>query len=232
MQGLITDSSGASVPGAQVTLLNVKTGVSRTQASLGAGEYRFSLVEPGLYQVRGEMQGFSKAVAENVTVETSGDVTINLALQPGQLSQSVVVNADPVELQLNTSSKSLTITHEQLANLPVEDRSPFALALLDPAVQNNYPASSTPFHLWQATEMDFGGRTSRQNDVLIDGAPVQIGPKGSYTPTIDATQAMVVEQVTVDAEFGHTAAGVITSLPARVRMRSMEMPIITAVIPI
>ena len=63
--------------------------------------------------------------------------------------------------------------------------------------------------MWQATEMDFGGRTSRQNDVLIDGAPVQIGPKGSYTPIMDATQEMVVEQVAVDAEYGHTAAGVI-----------------------
>jgi hypothetical protein len=209
VQGLITDSSGASVPGAQITLLNVKTGVSKVEPSSGQGEYRFGLVEPGMYQVTAEMRGFSKVIAENVRVEISGDITINLTLQPGAVSQAVVVTANPVELQLNTSSKSLTLSHEQLANLPVQDRSPFALALLDPAVQNNYPASSTPFHMWQATEMDFGGRTSRQNDVLIDGTPVQIGPKGSYTPSIDATQDMVVEQVAVDAEYGHTAGGVI-----------------------
>ncbi len=209
VQGLITDSSGASVPNAQVTLLNVKTAVSKVEPTSGQGEYRFGLVEPGTYQVTAEMRGFSKVIAENVRVEISGDVTINLTLEPGAVSQAVVVTANPVELQLNTSSKSLTLSHEQLANLPVQDRSPFALALLDPAVQNNYPGSSTPFHMWQATEMDFGGRTSRQNDVLIDGAPVQIGPKGSYTPTIDATQDMVVEQVAVDAEYGHTAGGVI-----------------------
>ena len=209
VQGVITDSSAASVSGAQVILFNVKTGISKTEPSGGHGEYRFALVEPGIYQVSAELSGFNKAVADNVRVETSGDVTINLTMRPGTVSESVVVTANPVELQLNTSSKSLTITHEQLANLPVQDRSPFALTLLDPAVQNNYPASATPFHMWQASEMDFGGRTSRQNDVLIDGSPVQIGPKGSYTPTIDATQEMVVEQVAVDAEYGHTAGGVI-----------------------
>ncbi len=208
VQGLITDSSNASVAQAQVTLLNVNTGVLKTLLSGANGEYRFSLVEPGMYRVTAGMQGFSKAVAENVRVETSGDVTVNLTLQPGTVSQAVVVTANPVELQLNTSSKSLTITHEQIANLPVQDRSPFTLALLDPAVQNNYPASATPFHMWQASQLDFGGRTSRENDVLIDGSPVQIGPKGSYTPTMDATQEMVVEQVSVDAEYGHSAGGV------------------------
>ncbi len=208
VQGLITDSSNSSVAGAQVTLLNVHTGVSRTLPSGGNGEYRFPLVDPGTYRVAVEMRGFNTEVAENVRVETSGDVTVNLTLQPGSVSQSVVVTANPVELQLNTSSKSLTITHEQIANLPVLDRSPYSLVLLDPAVQNVYPASATPFHMWQASEMDFGGQTSRANDVLIDGAPVQIGPKGSYTPTMDATQDVVVEQVAVDAEFGHSAGGV------------------------
>ncbi len=208
VEGLVTDSSNSSVAGAQVTLLNVKTGVSKTRPSGTNGEYRFPLVEPGTYRVAAEMRGFSKEVAENVRVETAGDVTVNLTLQPGAVSQSVVVKADSVELQLNTSSKSLTITQEQIANLPVLDRSPFELVLLDPAVQNNYPASATPFHMWQASELDFGGRTSRANDVLIDGSPVQIGPKGSYTPTMDATQNVVVEQLAIDAEYGHSAGGV------------------------
>ena len=208
VQGLITDSSSASVPGAQVTLLNVNTGVFRTTLTTPQGDYRFPLVEPGTYKVSAELSGFSKVVAENVRVETSGDVTVNLTLQPGTVSQSVVVTASPVELQLNTSSKSLTITQEQIENLPVLDRSPFKLVLLDPAVQNVYPTTATPFHMWQASEMDFGGQTSRANDVLIDGSPVQIGPKGSYTPTMDATQNVVVEQMAVDAEYGHSAGGV------------------------
>ena len=206
--GLITDSSNGSVAGARITLFNVKTGITKMLPSNASGEYRFDLVEPGTYQLAAEMHGFSKAVAENIEVLTSGDVTVNLTLQPGSVSQSVVVSANPVELQLNTSSKSLTITQEQIANLPVLDRSPFSLVLLDPAVQNGYPASATPFHMWQASEMDFGGQTSRANDVLIDGASVQIGPKGSYTPTMDATQEVVVEQIAVDAEYGHTAGGV------------------------
>ncbi|HZQ52660.1 MAG TPA: carboxypeptidase regulatory-like domain-containing protein [Bryobacteraceae bacterium] len=208
VQGLVTDSTNAPVAGAQVTLLNTNTGVAQTTSSGSEGLYRFTLVEPGTYRVSGTLPGFEKVIAEGVRVETSGDVTVNLTLQPGKLSQSVVVSANPVELQLNTSSRSLTVTREQIANLPVQDRSPFSLTLLDPVVQNNYPASATPFHMWQASQLDFGGRTSRENDVLIDGSPVQIGPKGSYTPTMDATQEIVVEQVAIDAEYGHTAGGV------------------------
>ena len=210
VQGTVKDSSEAMVNGAQLTLSNVNTGVSTTRKSDETGQYRIGFVEPGTYRITVTMSGFATVHSEGLQVLAQGDVTADFVLKPGALTESVTVTASPVEIQFNTTTKDVTFTSQQIANLPIQQRSPFSLAFLDPAVQNIYPASATPFHMWQATQMDFGGQTSRQNDVIIDGSPVQIGPKGSYTPTMDGTQEMVVAQVAVDAEYGHSAGGVIT----------------------
>ena len=210
VQGLVTDSSQAVISGAKVKLTNVSTGVSITKESNNVGDYRFDFVEPGTYRVEAEAVGFAKSIQEDVMVQTGGDLTLNFTLRPGRVSQSVTVTANPVALQMNTTTKDLTVTSTQLAQLPFEERNPFTAALLDPAVQNVYPYAPKPYYMWQATEMDFGGQTSRQNDVLIDGSSTVIGPKGSYTPTIEGVQEEVVEQVAVDAEFGHSAGGVIS----------------------
>jgi hypothetical protein len=210
VQGLVTDSSQGVLIGAKVTLINVNTGISVVKESTNLGNYRFDFVEPGTYTVTAEAVGFAKSIQENVLVETKGDVTVNFALKPGRVSQTVTVTANAAALQYNTSSKELTITNSQLAQLPFQERNPIMAALLDPAVQNNYPSAPKPYYMWQSTEMDFGGQTSRQNDVLIDGTSSVIGPKGSYMPTIEGTQEMVVEQVAVDAEYGHSAGGVVS----------------------
>jgi hypothetical protein len=209
LQGVVTDSSGALVVGAQVTLLNVNTGVSVIQQSSDLGHYRFGFVEPGTYRVMVEMAGFSKSVQENSLVQIRADVTVDLSLKPGMTSESITVTASPVELQFNTSTKEVTIDRKQLMELPIQARNPYSLALLDPAVMNVYPGEKTPFHMWAASQMDFGGHTSRENDVLIDGAPVQVGPKGSYTPSMDGVQEFSVQQVAVDAEYGHSAGGIL-----------------------
>ncbi|MGH9325262.1 MAG: carboxypeptidase regulatory-like domain-containing protein [Terriglobia bacterium] len=209
VQGVITDSNQAAIPGALVTLTNVNTGVSAARRSNHLGIYRFDFVEPGSYKMTAVAKGFATSIREKVLVQVQGDVAVNLILQLGRVSQSVTVTANPVELQFNSTTKDLTVTHTQLTQLPFEQRNPYTAALLDPAVVNAYPGTAAPYHMWQATEMDFGGQTSRQNDVLIDGSSVAIGPKGSYTPTIEGVQEVVVEQVAVDAEYGHSAGGII-----------------------
>ena len=64
--------------------------------------------------------------------------------------------------------------------------------------------------MWSSSSIDVGGNTGQQNDLLIDGAPSQIGPKGSYSPPMDAVQEFSVQQNSVDAEFGHSAGGILS----------------------
>jgi hypothetical protein len=99
VRGLVTDQTGALLPGANVTLLNVKTGISATKQSDSAGLYIFDFVDPGTYTVGVETAGFGKFLQENVSVQSGGDVTVNATLNPGTLLQTV-----PLRPRLQLSS--------------------------------------------------------------------------------------------------------------------------------
>src|SRR5690349_19660343 len=76
VQGTITDSSTAAVPGAKITLLNSKTGAAVTRQSAETGHYLFDLVEPGVYTLSVELTGFNKFVQESLNVASRSDVTV------------------------------------------------------------------------------------------------------------------------------------------------------------
>ncbi len=207
IQGIVTDSSDAIAAGAKVTIRNINTGITATRETGANGSYLFDNVEPGTYVVSAELQGFSRQQQEGLLVQTRADVTVNFRLQPGALVETVSVSATAVALQFNTSTRELTIDRKMLMDLPVKARNPFTLALLDPAVVSRYTAEKNPFFMWSSSQMDVGGNTTTKNDLLLDGAPLQIGPKGSYAPPMDAVQEFSIQQNSVDAEFGHSAGG-------------------------
>lgn len=210
LQGIVTDSSNAAVVGATVTLRNNGTGIAATRTTGDTGAYLFDNVEPGTYTVSAEYSGFARQVQENVLVQTRADVTVNFNMQPGTLVETVTVSASAVTLQFNSTTRELTVDRKMLMDLPVKARNPFTLALLDPAVVNRYFAERNPFFMWSSSLMDVGGNTSGKNDLLLDGAPLQIGPKGSYAPPMDAVQEFSIQQNSVDAEFGHSAGGTLS----------------------
>ena len=63
--------------------------------------------------------------------------------------------------------------------------------------------------MWAPSQMEVGGSTSQKNDTLLDGMPAQVGPKASYAPPMDAVTEVTVQQNSVDAEYGHSAGGVL-----------------------
>jgi carboxypeptidase family protein len=209
VQGMTTDTTDAAVSGAIVRLQNVESGVAAVQLTDGYGHYLFDLVVPGTYKLAAEMQGFRRFEQENILVQNRGDVTINVKLQLGAVSETVKVTDTPVSVQFNTSGMDLTVDNGLVSNLPVVARNPFTLALLDPAVTNQYTLERAPFKMWAPSQMEVGGSTSQKNDTLLDGMPVQVGPKASYAPPMDAVTEVTVQQNSVDAEYGHSAGGIL-----------------------
>jgi len=207
IQGIVTDTSEGAVAGAKVTIRNINTGITASRDTGANGAYLFDNVEPGNYTASAEFQGFSRQQQEGILVQTRADVTINFQLKPGAVVETVTVTSQAVALQFNTTTRELTIDRKMLMDLPVKARNPFTLALLDPAVVSRYTAEKNPFFMWSSSQMDVGGNTTTKNDLLLDGAPLQIGPKGSYAPPMDAVQEFSIQQNSVDAEFGHSAGG-------------------------
>ena len=211
VQGLVTDPTQAAVVGAKVTLKNINTGIEVARGSDVNGKFIFDYVEPGAYTLTAEAQGFGKFVKENIQVLVRSDVTVDISLQVGDVTQTVTVSETAVQLQFNTTTLSRTIDSKMLQELPVLARNPYTLALLDPAVVNRYWDIShrNPFYQLSSTGVDVGGQTSGRNEVLIDGVPIGVGSRGSYSPPMDAVQEFTVQQNSIEAEFGHSAGGVL-----------------------
>ena len=211
VQGIVTDPSNAAVAQATVTLQNTNTTTATTRTTDEFGHYFFDYVEPGTYTLNVDAAGFGRFMQENVQVLVRSDLTVNVPLKLGDVSQTVTVGGTAVEIQFNTTTLSQTVDGTMLKELPVLARNPFTLALLDPAVVNRYSDVNkrNPFYQLSTTGVDVGGQTSGRNEVQIDGSPIGVGSRGSYAPPMDAVQEFTVQQNSVDAESGFSGGGVL-----------------------
>ncbi len=209
VRGLITDQSGAILPGANVTLSNVNTGLNAVKQSDNSGLYVFDYVDPGTYRLTVEATGFGRFTQQNVVIQSGGDITINASMTPGTLQQSVTVEATPPAVEFNSTNQELTIDTKMANDTPRLDRNPFKLTLLEPAAINTR-GEMQPFQSWAANSVDLGGGTNLKNDLLVDGAPIGIGHKNGYPPNQDDVQEAIVSQNSVNAESGHSAGGIIS----------------------
>ncbi|HZQ52512.1 MAG TPA: carboxypeptidase-like regulatory domain-containing protein [Bryobacteraceae bacterium] len=209
IRGLVTDQSGAVLPGATVTLSNKSTGVTTTKQSDSAGLYVFDYVDPGTYTVTVEAPGFGKFVQENVVVQSGGDVTVNATMNPGTLQQSVTVSGEPPAVEFNSTNQELTIDTKMSNDTPRLDRNPFKLTLLEPAAINTR-GEMQPYNSWAPNSVDLGGGTNLKNNLLVDGSPIGLGHKAGYPPNQDDIQETIVSQNSVEAESGHSAGGLIS----------------------
>lgn len=210
LQGSVTDASGAVVAGAAVTLVNDDTNVQAQAKSSPAGQYLFDFVTPGKYTVKVELTGFKAFVQKNILVQARGDVTVNASLSIGNTNEQITVESAPVSVEFNTSSMGLTVNTRMANSLPIIHRNPFLLVSLNPATVIRSTTEQSPFHHWAASQFDVGGNTSTKNDIILDGSPSMTAQKSSYTPPMDAVQEVNVQQNAVDAEFGHSAGGVLS----------------------
>lgn len=208
IEGLITDQSGAVMPDVTVTLLNNNTGLREVRKSSSSGVYLFDFLNPGTYTVSVEAPGFARFVHENIKVQASSDITVNVVMRPGAVQQTVTVTATPSGIQTNTSNQSIGINSTLAQNTPRYDRNPFKLTLLAPEAINTR-GEVYPFLSWSANSLDLGGDTNLKNNLLVDGSPVGLGHKYSYPPNLDDVQETTVYQNGIDAEYGHSAGGVI-----------------------
>lgn len=211
--GTVSDQSGGGVPGAEVTISNIGTGVARGTKSNEAGNYEFSFLPVGRYILTASAQGFqTTSVAEFVL--TVGQVArVNLALRIGEMTQRVEVQAGAVALQTEDASVGTVIDSAQVKQLPLNGRSFVQLATLTPGVLTGPPGSITSRRnrgsLGQDVAMSAAGSRDTQNRFYFDGVEAMDldSYNFSFSPSIDAIQEFKVHTSGFSAEMGGAPGG-------------------------
>ena len=151
--GEVTDSTGAVIPGATVTVTNVATGISLSTTTNDRGVYSLPGLRPGDYSITVELQGFSKFVRSSVTLQVAQVLRVDAALQAGNITETVQVASAATLLQTDVSSRGSVIEERKIVDLPLNGRDYNQLALLSPGCPAWHPAPR---------ERQFQGRAQRQ----------------------------------------------------------------------
>jgi hypothetical protein len=167
--GFVTDSSGALVPNAAITLTNPATGQTRETVSNSAGAYRFAGVGVGTYTLDVVASGFQKYTKSGLVVNVAQTLVADAALSVGNQTQTVTVAANALQVQSETSEVSTLINGEQVSQLATNGRNITSLAALGLGVSNTLPAFGGVNALTSANGISFNGARTTHNIYMIDG---------------------------------------------------------------
>ena len=134
-EGHITDSSGAAVPGANVTIHNEGTGVDVKVKTTGAGDYTAPYLKPGLYTITAELTGFQKTSKTHITLEIDQTSKEDFSLPAGNVTESVTVDAEGSQIELAKADRGEVIESERVQELPLDGRNALELFALSPGTQ-------------------------------------------------------------------------------------------------
>jgi hypothetical protein len=134
--GTITDQSGGAIARAIVTITDLQRGLSRSLTTDDAGAYAAPNLLPGTYRVRSEAPGFKTVEHSGLLLEVGKDLRVDLTLQPGEQTQTVVVNGEPPMVETTNATLGGTLSNETINDLPLNGRNYQNLLSLRPGVTN------------------------------------------------------------------------------------------------
>ncbi len=170
INGTVTDTTGAVVPNATITLTNPATGQVRETISNGVGAYRFANVGASTYTLSGTAAGFQKYTKTGIVTNVAQTLEENISLSVGSQGQTVTVAADALQVQTETSEVSTLISGQQVEQLATNGRNITSLAALGMGVANNLPAFGGVNALTSSNGISFNGTRQTHNIYLLDGA--------------------------------------------------------------
>lgn len=216
IQGQVTDSTGAVVPNATVTLRNDNTGVTASMHTDAQGGFSFSPVRIGPYTISAEMQGFRATVQKGLQVEVQQQLSVPIVLQPGSVKESVQVSAEELPLlQTQNASVGQGVTAAQINNLPLNGRNYYFLA---------QTAAGVTFAQNGSRGEDNNGRfvangiRATEDDYLLDEidnnssiVSAQNGKDYVIQTPVDALADFKIQTNNYNAEFGRAAGAVLNA---------------------
>ena len=213
--GTVTDSTGAVVAGAKVTIVNEGTGLTRSVVADVNGEYTAPALPTGHYTITSEMTGFKTVALSNVEVGVDQRVRINIKHEVGAMTESVSVTADTPLLQTSSSELGTTVSASQIEALPLNGRNFVNLTRTIPGVLRGIPGANIDGAgslAWRASaSFSANGQRPRDNNYMLDG--VDNNETWLQTvvvfPSVDALDEFKMQTSTYSAEYGRSLGGVV-----------------------
>lgn len=200
ISGVVTDPSGASVPGAKVILTNEQTGTVREAQANEQGSYTFSLTPPGQYAIKVEHAGFKLYERTGIRLQVNQQLTVPIALELGQASEHVLISATAPLVESSSGAIRETVDQVRVAELPLNGRNVLQLQSLLPGTVSTGSldqGANTPGYA-------VNGGIGASNNYSLDGGEYQDGYFNAPLPfpNPDAIQEFTVQTNSYSAEYG------------------------------
>ena len=208
MTGSVKDPSGAVIPGAKVTLRNSSTNSVRNTIAGKDGEYFFTSVSIGTYELAVEQQGFNKFVQKGITLNINQNGRLDVVLKIGSTNQVVEVNGDVTQVDTISATLGKVETTQRIQELPLAARDTMQLGLLQAGTlaPDQDDGSGNPFSV--------SGQRSESETFLIDGSDNNdfLGNNMVVDPNPDAVAEFKILTNNFEAEYGRTSGGIVNQV--------------------
>src|SRR5437899_9435182 len=218
ISGTVTDESKAVLPGVTVVVRNTETGATRPLVTDERGGFRALNLPPGIYAVTAELQGFTQAKRDNLTLEIGRDVNADVALKIGAVSEQVTVQGAATNVELSSAVAGGVVSTTQIAELPLNGRNFMQLATLQPGVTVSRATSRDFTGGFGSTQVSIGGARPEMTGYLPEGTNIaDVSDKAPSSMAgvllgVDAVKEFSVQTHDYAAEFGRAAGGVISAV--------------------
>jgi Carboxypeptidase regulatory-like domain len=210
IQGTIADAAGAVMAGATVSVVNDSTAYTRSVTTAVDGSYAFTELAPGHYHLKVAKEGFKTQTQQNIELHVASTVVLNVKLAVGSVSETVIVEANPIAVETTTATLGSITEGAQVRELPLNGLNFIGLALLVPGASTEDGFSSSTKGVLGGSDIVFSGGQRTGNVFTVDGAPNNdMGSQRTILayPTLDSISEIKIVTNAYGSEYGQSGGG-------------------------
>ena len=218
LSGSVRDATAAVIGGAEVTVVNTETGVTRTVQSNASGFYRAGDLIPGVYSITATMTGFNRNTRQDIVLLVGQELTVNFTLEIGTVEQEVVVTGEAPVVETTTSTVSTNVSQEQLRELPLNGRSFADLVTLNPGAVTPHIGQGRGANYGFSPQLSVAGARTDANSFRIDGTDLMDtrnqnpGSAAGVQLGVDTIREFQVVTTNGKAEYGRNAGAIVNAV--------------------